>query len=75
MRTALMIVLGLISLIMIVVVMLQESNSDGLGAVSGGAEQLFGKKKAKGYAKKMERLTTICAVLFIVVTLILVIME
>lgn len=75
MKTALMIILGIISLIMIVVIMLQPSNSDGLGAISGGAEQLFGKKKAKGYEKKLEKLTVICAILFIVVTLVLVIME
>lgn len=36
-------------IIMIILVLLQSGKSEGLsGAISGGAEQLFGKQKARG---------------------------
>ncbi len=71
MGTALMIILAVISVLLIVVVLLQESNSDGLsGSIAGGAEQLFGKKKAQGYQAILSKLTIVLAVAFIVLSLI-----
>ena len=50
MSIALKIVLSIVSIILIISILLQSSNSAGLsGAIGGGAEQLFGKKKARGY--------------------------
>ena len=70
MHTALMIILLLSSLVLIVSILLQESKSDGLsGSIAGGAEQLFGKRKSKGYDALLSRITTICAVIYIVVSL------
>ena len=40
-----------------------------------GAEQLFGKKKSKGYEALLEKVTAIGAVLFIVLSLVIVTME
>jgi preprotein translocase subunit SecG len=49
MLTAAKILLILVSLALIVVVVLQSGRSAGLsGAITGGAEQLFGKQKARG---------------------------
>ncbi len=73
MHTALMVVLLISSVILIVSVLLQSSNSDGLsGSIAGGAEQLFGKKKSKGYDALLSKVTTICSVVYFVVALVLV---
>ena len=72
----LMVILGIASLILIGSILLQSSNSDGLsGSISGGAKQLFGKKKSRGYEALLGRITTVSAVLFIVLSLVLVTME
>ena len=76
MKIVLMILLALASLILIASVLLQSGNSAGLsGSIAGGAEQLFGKKKSKGYEALLEKVTAIGAVLFIVLSLVIVTME
>ena len=73
MHTALMIVLLVASIILIISILLQESKSDGLsGSIAGGAEQLFGKKKSRGYDAILSRITTISSIVYIVVSLALV---
>ncbi|MGN0672906.1 MAG: preprotein translocase subunit SecG [Anaerovoracaceae bacterium] len=70
MHTALMVLLLISSIILIVSILLQSSNSDGLsGSIAGGAEQLFGKKKSKGYDAILSKITTVSAVIYIVVAL------
>lgn len=70
MHTALMIVLLIASVILTASILLQSSNSDGLsGSIAGGAEQLFGKKKSRGYDALLSKITTISAIIFIVVSL------
>ena len=70
MKTALMVLLAIASIILILSVLLQSSNSDGLsGSIAGGAEQLFGKKKGRGYEAILSKITVVCAVLFIVLSL------
>ncbi len=55
---------------MIILVLLQNSKSQGLsGAISGGAEQLFGKQKARGLDAVLHRMTVVCAVAFFVFAL------
>ncbi|KMR55956.1 preprotein translocase subunit SecG [Staphylococcus aureus] len=52
---------------LITVVLLQEGKSSGLsGAISGGAEQLFGKQKQRGVDLFLNRLTIILSILFFV---------
>lgn len=76
MKIVFMIVLVVASLVLIGSILLQSGNSAGLsGSIGGGAEQLFGKKKARGYDSLLEKVTTVCAVLFILCSLILVILE
>ena len=56
MKTFLMIVLAIACIILIVSVLLQSGNSSGLsGSIAGGAEQLFGKKKSRGYEAILQR--------------------
>jgi preprotein translocase subunit SecG len=59
----------IVSLALIVVVLLQSGKSAGLsGAISGGAEQLFGKQKARGIDLVLHRITIVLSVLFFILT-------
>lgn len=62
--------LVIVSIALIVVVLLQSGKSAGLsGAISGGAEQLFGKQKARGIDLILHRITVVLAVLFFLLAL------
>ncbi|GAA0589262.1 preprotein translocase subunit SecG [Virgibacillus siamensis] len=55
------------AIVMIVLILLQSGKSEGLsGAISGGAEQLFGKQKARGADLVLHRGTVVTGVLFFV---------
>ncbi|MDR7079963.1 preprotein translocase subunit SecG [Neobacillus sp. NPDC093182] len=59
--------LVIVSIGLILVVLLQSGKSAGLsGAISGGAETLFGKQKARGLDLILHRITVVLAVLFII---------
>ncbi len=64
------IILILVSILLIVTVLMQQGQRQGLGAIGGGAETFFGKNKAKSYEGKLAMLTKICAVIFIVLSLV-----
>lgn len=69
-HTVLMTLLIIVAIALIIVVLLQSSKSTGLaGAISGGAEQLFGKQKARGIDAVLHRITVVLSVLFFVLTL------
>lgn len=73
MKIFLMILLALCSIVLIVSVLLQSGSTAGLsGSIAGGAEQLLGKKKSKGYEAILEKVTTVGAILFIVLSLVIV---
>lgn len=70
MHTLLMTLLVIVSLALIVVVLLQSGKSAGLsGAISGGAEQLFGKQKARGLDLVLHRVTMVLAALFFILAI------
>ena len=76
MDIALKILLLAASIILIAFVLLQQGNSAGLsGSIGGGAEQLFGKKKSRGWERFFTRITIIGAIVFVAVSLILVAQE
>lgn len=69
MHTILVTLLIIVSIAMIVMVLLQSGKSAGLsGAISGGAEQLFGKQKARGLDLILHRITIVLAILFFILT-------
>ncbi len=73
MKTFLMVLLALSCIVLIASVLLQSGNSAGLsGSIAGGAEQLFGKKKSKGYEAILEKITTVGAILFVVLSLVII---
>lgn len=62
--------LVIVSIALIIVVLLQSGKSAGLsGAISGGAEHLFGKQKARGIDLVLHRITIVLAVLFFVLSI------
>jgi preprotein translocase subunit SecG len=69
MEITLKIFLIIISLGLITAVLLQKGKSAGIsGAISGGAEHLFGKTKARGLDLFLSRLTMALAGLFIILS-------
>ena len=75
-KTALMIILALASIVLIASILLQSGKSAGLsGAIGGGAEQLFGKKKSKGYEAILSKISIEGAICFILCSLALVAIE
>ena len=75
-RIILSIILGLDCLALIVLVLMQQSKSAGLsGAIGGGAETFFGKKKAASYEGKLETYTKIAAAAFMVLAIVLLILQ
>ena len=71
MHTVLMAILLVVSVLMIIAILLQSSNSSGLSGsmIAGGAEQLFGKRKSRGYDSILARITVVLAVVYIVAAL------
>lgn len=63
-------VLIVLSLVMIIIVLMQQSRSAGLsGAIAGGAETFFGKHKGRTIEAKLAKYTKILGVFFFVLTL------
>lgn len=70
------IVLVAFSVFMIVVVLLQSGAKTGVpGAIGGGAEAMWGKKKARGLDATLKRMTKFSAVGFMVLAVLLVVMQ
>lgn len=58
------------SLILIASILLQSGKSAGLsGSIGGGAEQIWGKNKARDYDAKFDKVTKVAAVFFIISSL------
>ncbi|CAJ1317146.1 preprotein translocase subunit SecG [Paenibacillus sp. PK4536] len=70
MLLTLKVLLMIFSVGLIVIVLLQKGKSAGLsGAISGGAEHLFGKTKARGMELVLERTTVGLAIGFFVLAI------
>ena len=62
------------ALVMIVTVLLQSSDSDGMGAISGGSETFFGKNKNATLEGKLALATKISAGVFVALALLILIL-
>ncbi|MFS0559706.1 preprotein translocase subunit SecG [Terribacillus sp. 179-K 1B1 HS] len=72
MQTALVVLLIIDAIALIALVLLQSGKSAGLsGAISGGAEQLFGKQKARGLDLFLHRATIVTGVILFILTFLL----
>ena len=65
------ILLVITAIVLIVTVLLQPGEANGLGAIAGGAETFFGKNKAKTMEGKLALATKISAAVFIICALLI----
>lgn len=68
-RTAVTVIFILICLALIVVVLMQEGKSAGLGALSGQADSYVRKNHGRTREGKLERATVILGILFFVIAI------
>ncbi|MGX6978714.1 preprotein translocase subunit SecG [Vagococcus elongatus] len=65
-------VMIVLSILIIIAVMMQPSKQNSAAsAFTGGADQLFGKQKARGFEAVMQRLTAFLAIAWVVVAILL----
>lgn len=70
-RVTLMVIFIIICIALVILVLMQEGKSAGLGAVSGAAETYWGKNKGRSMEGKLVKITTGLAVAFMVLAIIL----
>ena len=70
-RTILLIVFIIICIALVILVLMQEGKSAGLGAISGAAESYWGKNKGRSMEGKLVKITTGLAVAFMVLAVVL----
>ena len=61
----------IICIALVIVVLMQEGKSAGLGAISGAAESYWGKNKGRSMEGNLEKFTKIAAILIFVLALVL----
>ncbi|WP_326908829.1 preprotein translocase subunit SecG [Sedimentibacter sp. MB31-C6] len=65
------IILIIASLVLIASILLQSGKSAGMGEIAGGAESIWGKNKSRSFEGKLEKATTVSAIIFVIASLIL----
>ena len=70
-KVILSVIFALICLALIVIILLQEGKSAGLGSISGMADSYWGKNKGRSMEGTLEKFTKAAAVLFMVLALVL----
>ena len=71
-KNVLIVVQIIVSLVLTTVVLMQSGKEAGLsGSIAGGAETFFGKNKARTIDGMLSRLTTLLAILFIVISFVM----
>lgn len=73
--SALTIIIAVIDILvcigLVFMVVFQEGNSKGLGVIGGGAETFFGKSKGRSIDALLKKLTSVAAVIFAILTVVL----
>ena len=70
-KTILTVIFIIISLILTVVILMQEGKSAGLGAIAGAADTYWGKNKGRSMEGILVKATTGCVILFIILAAVL----
>lgn len=70
-RTVITIIFILVCIALVVLVLMQEGKSAGLGSISGAAETFWDKNKGRSMEGQLVKITKILAVLFMVLSIIL----
>jgi preprotein translocase subunit SecG len=66
-KTILEIVFIILSVVITVVILMQEGKSAGLGAISGAADTYWGKNKGRSMEGMLVKLTRIAVILFLLI--------
>ena len=67
------ILMVLSAIVMIVTVLMQDTESDGMGALTGGSETFFGKNKNNTLEAKLSNATKISAIVFVALAIVMLI--
>ena len=70
-KTILTVVFILVSIVIAVVVLMQEGKSAGLGAIAGAADTYWGKNKGRSMEGVLVKITRVSVVLFILLAVVL----
>ena len=70
-ETILQEVLVILSIVLMVIILLQEGKSAGLGAISGAADTYWGKNKGRSMEGMLVKITRIGVILFLVISIVL----
>ena len=70
-RIALTVIFIIVCIALVILVLMQEGKTAGLGAVSGAAETYWGKNKGRSMESKLVKITTCLAVGFLLLVVIL----
>ena len=70
-KTVLMVIFILISIVLTVIVLMQEGKSAGLGAISGAADTYWGKNKGRSMEGRLVMITRLLVILFLVIAAVL----
>lgn len=67
--TVMIILMAVAALAVIVLILLQPSNSTGINALGGSSETFFGKNKGKSVEAQMKKWTIICLIILAVLSI------
>ena len=70
-RITLTVIFIIVCIALVILVLMQEGKTAGLGAVSGAAETYWGKNKGRSMESKLVKVTTGLAVVFLLLVVIL----
>lgn len=70
-KTILTVIFIFICVALVVVVLMQEGKSAGLGSISGAAETYWGKNKGRSMEGRLVKVTKVLAILFMVIAAVL----
>ena len=70
-KTILTILFIIISLVITVVILMQEGKTAGIGAISGAADTYWGKNKGRSMEGILVKITRVCVILFLVLAVVL----
>lgn len=70
-QTVLTVIFAVVSVVLTVIVLMQEGKSAGLGTIAGAAETYWGKNKGRSMEGALEKATKILIVVFMVLAVLI----
>jgi len=70
-KTVLTVVFVIVSVLLTVLVLMQEGKAQGLGSIGGAAESYWGKNKSRSMEGMMVKITRFLAILFLLLAVVL----